>query len=161
MPSRTTIWSRVSRLLVSWSEASVIATGCGQLALADWLERSAYGVVLVVAGSCWFCRLAFGQSLATITRFRGALLAFLAAEALSYLSVVGALVALASQVLNGSQMDGLSGIDIEMCRTTPDISSVAFSWRAMQTRVDLSKQCLMHFSSMWPLSFQSAIHSCL
>lgn len=37
-------------------------------------------------------------------------------ENLSLLAVGGAFVALAAQSMNGEQMDGLSGINVEMCR---------------------------------------------
>jgi hypothetical protein len=38
-------------------------------------------------------------------------------EWVSYLAVLGAVVALTTQTLSGAQMDGLSGINLEYCKS--------------------------------------------
>jgi hypothetical protein len=118
------IISCVSSSIVLWSEASVILTGCGPLVLNDTLftlndiaERTAYWIVLLAASSFWFCRLAFqGQSLSTILNLDPKQ-PLLVAEVLAYVAVLGAVVALSNQAMQGAQMDGLSGIDIEYCKS--------------------------------------------
>lgn len=116
--------SFASSSVVLWSEASVVLTGCGPLNLNDTLERSTYWITLLVAGSCWFCRLAFqGQSLSSILDLDSKRLV-LSVEILSYVAVLGAIVALGTQTMQGSQMDGLSGIDIEYCRSIQSFQSV-------------------------------------
>lgn len=80
-------------------------------------------MVLIVASTCWFCRVAFQKSLASIleqdfgesSKMTTMLLQWI--EIVVYSATLGALVAFLSQVLNGSTMDGLSGIDLEYCRT--------------------------------------------
>ena len=109
-----------------WSEYSVVMTGCGPQLLPDVVERSCYLGALVVAGLSVFTRIVTGWSdLATIIgnndmiqkRNKDAVIFRIkAAEWMSLLAVGGAFVALASQTINGEQMDGLSGINIEMCR---------------------------------------------
>ena len=98
-----------------WSEASVAATGCGPALLPDAVERFSYVAVLTYAGATGFCRIAFGASAHAwlvgepppgVARW---------AERLSLACVAGAFLALACQVANGQQMDGLSGIDELYC----------------------------------------------
>ena len=98
-----------------WSEASVAATGCGPALLPDAVERCSYVVVLAYAGASGFARIAFGASAHAwvigepppgVARW---------AERLSLACVAGAFLALACQVANGQQMDGLSGIDKLYC----------------------------------------------
>ena len=108
------------------SEYSVVMTGCGPQLLPDVVERSCYLGALVVAGLSVFTRIVTGWSdLATIIgnndmiqkRNKDAVIFRIKAAAwMSLLAVGGAFVALASQTINGEQMDGLSGINIEMCR---------------------------------------------
>jgi len=116
---------------VLWSEYAVITTGCGPLNFSDILERICYQGVILSAGASLFTRIVtggkdfttfitedyFGEGMlaeATLVQVR-------AAEWLSILAVVGAFAALAVQILNGEQMDGLSGIDVEMCRAVRDL----------------------------------------
>ena len=40
-----------------------------------------------------------------------------AAEYLSLMTIVGGFVALGSQTIHGEQMDGMSGINIDMCKS--------------------------------------------
>mmetsp|Transcript_2083 Transcript_2083/g.2975 ORF Transcript_2083/g.2975 Transcript_2083/m.2975 type:complete len:231 (+) Transcript_2083:51-743(+) len=127
-------------LCVLWSEWSVITTGCGPLNISDFLERLCYQLDIVFAGSFWYSRIAFGCD---ITALLGGdeegkdsivpwgfeledftLLQVKSSELLAYASVIGALLALASQILNGSQMDGLSGIDIQQCRAMRDFRNL-------------------------------------
>ena len=42
-------------------------------------------------------------------------------ELTSALAVIGAFIAIGFQLTNGEKMDGLSGIDIEMCRALRDL----------------------------------------
>lgn len=44
-----------------------------------------------------------------------------AAEVLSLLAVAGAVAALAAQMYHGESMDGLSGIDRELCQAVRDL----------------------------------------
>lgn len=115
-----------------WSEYNIIETGCGPLGLSDWLERSCYEGVLVTAGIAVFNRLAFGRDLATMSE---SIYGFLedstlwqvrTAEILSLLAVLGAFVAIASQLHSGQQMDGLSGIDQDMCAAFATTKQDAF-----------------------------------
>ena len=79
------------------------------------MERFSYVAVLAYAGATGFCRIAFGASAHAwvigepppgVARW---------AERLSLACVAGAVLALACQVANGQQMDGLSGIDELYC----------------------------------------------
>ena len=45
------------------------------------------------------------------------------AEWLSLLAIAGAFVALGSQTINGGQMDGMSGINVDMCRAIQQSSN--------------------------------------
>ena len=120
-------------LCVLWSEYSVITTGCGPLDLSDFLERVCYQVDIVSGGIFLFSRIGFSRDVTTILQedkpFGYALqdltlIQVKWAERLAYVSVLGAVIALTSQVENGSQMDGLSGINIELCRSTRDFSKL-------------------------------------
>jgi hypothetical protein len=100
---------------VFWSEWAVFQTGCGPLYLPDWLERSCYLDVLVVSGLSTFLRIVFRQGLSSWARdsWRQA---EQACELMAWLAVLGAVIVLVNQMLNGEAMDGLSGIDLEKCR---------------------------------------------
>ena len=106
-----------------WSEYSVLISNCGPRSLPDALERGSYLSVLAVAGLSVLVRIVSGgQSLSEIytenTSKSGMNydLYVSLVEKLSLLAVVGAFVALAAQSMNGEQMDGLSGVNIDMCR---------------------------------------------
>lgn len=118
------VTSFASSSIALWSEASVILTGCGPLVTNDVVERASYWIVLLVAGSCWFCRLAFGQSLSTILNLDSEKPLLLVAEILAYVAVLGSIVALSSQTVQGAQMDGLSGINIEYCQSRQSFQSI-------------------------------------
>jgi hypothetical protein len=112
-----------SSLGVFWSEMAIFQTGCGPLSMPDWLERSAYLGVLVVSGLSLFWRIVtFGdEGLASIlsssTNSTTRRTFLQGVEALTFLAVSGAIIVLANQALNGETMDGLSGIDLQMCAT--------------------------------------------
>lgn len=108
-----------------WSEFAVIVTGCGPIQMSDFLERFCYEGVIAVSCAIIFMKIVTGKSLTELSDeyFDGllrledsTLLQVSIAEALTFLAIVGAFVALGSQILNGVDMNGLSGIDIEMCR---------------------------------------------
>ena len=112
---------------VLWSEYSVILTGCGPLNFSDTLERICYQGVIVVAGIALFNRIVTGKSLEySSEEFFGPLESFTlfqvkVVELTSALAVIGAFIAIGFQLTNGEKMDGLSGIDIEMCRALRDL----------------------------------------
>ena len=107
-----------------YSEVSVIRTGCGPPLLPDIIERSCYLGVLVIAGSSVFLRIVTGSGVADaliINKTQDdkdhiSLQLFRSVEYLSLLAVLGAFVSLGSQTINGEQMDGMSGINVEMCK---------------------------------------------
>ena len=115
-----------------WSEYSIIRTGCGPRSLPDVVERSCYLGALAGAGSSVFLRIVSGNGLATvidssiekkrsddtsIDDTSGIILQIMiAVEYLSLMVVAGAFVALGSQTIHGEQMDGMSGINIDMCK---------------------------------------------
>lgn len=109
---------------VLYSEYSIIMTGCGPLKFSDTLERICYQGVIVYAGVALFNRIVtqFSSGLEdTANKMFGplqtsTLVQIRIAEYLSAIAVVGAFVALQLQINNGTAMDGLSGIDIDMCR---------------------------------------------
>ena len=117
-----------------WSEYTVFMTGCGPLSLPDVVERSCYLGVLVIAGSSVFARIVTGGSgLAIAISGNGianensntniVLQQIRLAEWLSLLAIAGAFVALGSQTINGEQMDGMSGINVDMCRAIQQASN--------------------------------------
>ena len=116
---------------VLWSEFAVITSGCGPLNFSDTLERICYQGVILTAGLSLFTRIVtigdqdlteyvcddyFGGSLAEAT-----VIQVRAAEWLSILAVVGAFVSLGFQIAHGEQMDGLSGINTQLCRAVRDL----------------------------------------
>jgi hypothetical protein len=109
---------------VLYSEFFIIMTGCGPPNFSDSIERISYQGVIVLAGLTLFNRIVtqFNFSLGeTINDQFGplqksTLLQVNVAEFLSVIAVLGAIVALEVQSNNGVSMDGLSGIDINMCR---------------------------------------------
>jgi len=113
---------------VLWSEVAVLATGCGPTGLSDNLERLCYLIVIVSSSTVAFCRIAFGQGPVRIAEdalgyLEGSTTVQVrVAEWLGVLAILGALAALSSQVYHGSRMDGLSGIDIQMCKAVRELN---------------------------------------
>ncbi len=107
---------------VLYSEYFIILTGCGPPNFSDTLERICYQGVIVYAGLALFNRIVTVSGLEnTVEELFGplqpsTLLQVKIAEYLSAVAVVGAFVALQVQYSKGVSMDGLSGIDINMCR---------------------------------------------
>jgi hypothetical protein len=107
---------------VLWSEYAIATTGCGPYGLSDGLERFCYQGVIVAMGMVVFNRIVRRTDLAdTCLDYFGALMdstvwQVRAAEWLTLFSVLGALVALAIQLGSGASMNGLSEIDVGMCR---------------------------------------------
>ena len=124
LPTATFLLASASASICTlWSEFSVLTTGCGPRSLPDALERGCYLSVLVVAGLSVFVRIVSGgQNLSEIYKSNTSEsdmnynLYVNLVEKLSLLAVLGAFAALAAQSMNGEQMDGLSGINVEMCR---------------------------------------------
>ena len=114
----------VAALLASigtiYSEVSVIQTGCGPPLLNDIIERSCYLGVIVISGLSVFLRIVTGSGLAdaiiNTQDDKISLQLFRLVEYLSLLAVLGAFISLGSQTINGEQMDGMSGINVEMCK---------------------------------------------
>lgn len=109
---------------VLWSEYAILTTACGPSNLSDGLERFCYQVVIVAAGVCLLLRILGKDICSTVSDEvpleNTTLWQVRWAEWLNLLAVVGALVALGSQIYNGTTMDGLSGINTEMCRSMQD-----------------------------------------
>lgn len=115
-----------SSLGTLWSEYAVITTGCGPMQLSDFLERGFYLGTLVIAGLSVFTRIVVGDGISIAlmqldNRGRGSesfqwQLQLQIAEIMSLIAVLMAFVALGVQEYNGEKMDGLSGINIDMCR---------------------------------------------
>ena len=109
---------------VLYSEYFIIMTGCGAPNFGDTLERICYQGVIVFAGLALFNRIVtqFRSSLGdTVNDIFGPLQTSTiwqvrVAEYLSAIAVLGAFVALQIQYSKDVSMDGLSGIDINMCR---------------------------------------------
>jgi hypothetical protein len=112
---------------VLWSEYSIALTGCGPLNFSDTLERICYQGVIVASGVALFNRIVQGTSLdETTEELFGPLEDFTLwqvriAEWSSVLSVLGAFVALAFQYSREINMDGLSGINVDMCRALREL----------------------------------------
>lgn len=118
---------------VLMSEASVLLTGCGPAGMSDWLERFCYQGVIFFAGILLFVRIAFGKDVTTLIEEWEALPVPLdkittvqarGAEILAFLSVAGAILVLVNQVASGQNMDGLSGIDVQMCQSMRDFKGL-------------------------------------
>ena len=112
---------------VLWSEWNIILTGCGPLNFSDTLERVCYQGLIFLAGGALFNRIVTRSSLAdTSDEFFGPLNEFTlwqvrVAELASALGVIGAFLALGFQYARGTNMDGLSGIDINLRRALRDL----------------------------------------
>jgi hypothetical protein len=111
--------SAFASLCTMWSEYSVLTTGCGPMQLSDTLERGCYLGVLFVAGLSVFVRIVSGgQSLSDVYKNNidnNFNVYFMLVESLSLVAVLGAFIALNMQSIKGEQMDGLSGINVDMC----------------------------------------------
>ena len=118
---------------VVYSEYWIIRTGCGPPNFNDTLERICYQGVLIYAGLALFHRIVSSTRGTSSNGWRsrsvretmenefGPLLSTTLwqmeiAEYSSALAVLGAVVALVCQYNTSQRMDGLSGIDINMCR---------------------------------------------
>ena len=114
-----------------WSEFAVMVTGCGPLQLPDAVERGCYLGTLTFAGLSVFTRIVSGQGIsASLGRVEirdielgddevivfSPLFWLQIAEVASLIGVLMAFVALGMQEFKGEKMDGLSGINIDMCR---------------------------------------------
>ena len=115
----------VSSMLVMWSEYSVVRTGCGPFALADWLEESSYYLVLVFA-SLWIWNTILGKVMPgfSILLFEEKYMENLVLRAALWSSsaaVVGAFLALGFQYIRGANMDAYTGIDVEYCKALRDL----------------------------------------
>ncbi|EJK56779.1 hypothetical protein THAOC_23264 [Thalassiosira oceanica] len=110
-----------------WSEVAILITRCGPRFLPDEIERGCYLGVIVVSGLSLFLRIVTGHGLATfiinnsvgddaeeISRL--SLQQLKICEQLSNAAVVFAFVALGAQLFRQEQIDGMSGINVEMCR---------------------------------------------
>lgn len=112
---------------VFFSEYAIIQTGCGPSDLSDTLERICYQGVIVSAGIALFNRIVNRTDMAvTCENLFGPLDSFTlwqvrVVESMSALVVLGAFVSLAVQYGHGTVMDGLSGIDVSMCRAIRDL----------------------------------------
>jgi hypothetical protein len=129
-----TVLSLVSSLGVVWSEYAIFQTGCGPLLMPDWLERSCYLGVLVVSSLSVFVNIVLpeqgglaglllvntdedtAKSNIISSGVRNWLPLLQVSEVLALLVVLGAVIVLTNQSLNGETMDGMSGIDIDKCR---------------------------------------------
>lgn len=123
---------------VLYSEYFIILTGCGPLNFSDTLERICYQGVIVYAGLALFNRIVTQNGLEdTINNMYGplqpsTLWQVRVAEYLSTAAVLGAIVALQVQSSKGATMDGMSGIDINMCRAIRG----DFSWKQEKKHTD-------------------------
>lgn len=108
---------------VLWSEYFIASTGCGPPNFSDALERICYQGVIVSAGLALFHRIVtFGGSLEdSAEKIYGpleesTLLQVKITEWSNALAIAGAFLSLGYQYGRGARMDGLSGIDVSMCR---------------------------------------------
>jgi hypothetical protein len=124
--------SMVCSLGVLVSEYYVMTTGCGPLNLyfteiTDAIERICYLGVIAAAGTALFLRIVTRVDLATTCSdyfgelLKSTMVQVKISEYLSFVAVVGAFGALAVQSASGAQMDGMSGVDVELCRAIRDL----------------------------------------
>lgn len=112
-----------------WSEYAVATTGCGPVDLSDGLERLCYQGVIASAGATVFALIVTGESLERASESVFGTLEEITlwqvrwAERLSLAAVLGAIVALTLQYAQGESIvdDGLSGIDVAMCRALREL----------------------------------------
>jgi hypothetical protein len=108
---------------VLWSEYSIVQTGCGPVHFSDSLERLCYQGLLASAGIAWFTRIVTGGNSLEVTAANvfgplqeSTLIQLRVVEIAMVLAVLGAFLALGLQEYRGTNMDGLSGINVDMCR---------------------------------------------
>jgi len=126
---------------VLFSELSILQTGCGPSNFSDTLERICYQGVILFAGLALFNRIVntninnyFNDNASDRTtdlsmaaeNYFGTLEEFTlwqvrVSEWTSGVAVVGAFVSLCVQEGRGVNIDGLSGIDVDMCRAILDL----------------------------------------
>ena len=107
-----------------FSESSVVSTGCGPVELLDSLERLCYVGVLAFSGCSLFTRIVQGTSLTKFvcqdyfgdTLLKSTVVQVRIAEWLSNTAILAAFLVVFLRIIQGDRMDGLSGIDVEMCR---------------------------------------------
>jgi hypothetical protein len=125
-----------------------MTTGCGPLNFSDTLERICYQGVLVAAGMALFRRIVTQDDLAaTCSEYFGELLEWTIvqvrlSEFLLLLAVVGAFVALAVQYASGAQMDGMSGIDIQLCIEPSEIFDLIHPSLNCRPRLPTTNACM-------------------
>mmetsp|Transcript_34958 Transcript_34958/g.42182 ORF Transcript_34958/g.42182 Transcript_34958/m.42182 type:complete len:209 (-) Transcript_34958:70-696(-) len=120
-----------SSIAVLWSEFAILATGCGPYDLPNWIERFTYQEVILASSFIIYKRIVDRKGLVRIgEEAYGSLNSFTniqvqLAEWLSLIAVFGAFVAFSSQLVNGGQMDGLSGVDIATCSSINDFKALS------------------------------------
>ena len=114
---------------VLWSEYSIVLTGCGPVHFSDSLERICYQGLIVSAGVTLFTRIVTGGiSLEVIAENvfgplqESTLIQVRVMEIALVLAALGAFLALGLQEYRGTNMDGLSGINVDMCRAIRDLN---------------------------------------
>jgi hypothetical protein len=107
--------SLIGSLGTLWSEYSVILTGCGPPQLADVFERGCYLSTLGLAGLSVFLRIITGEGIGSNNKL------LRTAETMSLFAAFAAFVVLGAQEYKGEQMDGLSGINVDMCRALQEL----------------------------------------
>lgn len=114
---------------VLWSEYSIIWTGCPPADLSDFLERLCYQGVIISSGLALFNRIVTrGRSLKEVSDDvwgpldDSTLIQVEIAEYTSAIAALGAFIALGIQIyIRQANMDGLSGIDVDLCRAINDL----------------------------------------
>jgi len=113
---------------VLWSEYSIIRTGCGPIDLSDTLEKICYQGVIISTGMTWFLWIITGGIRLDVTvenmfgpLEESTLLQVRIVEWTNLLTVLFAFLALGLQEYRGIHMDGLSGINVDMCRAIRDL----------------------------------------
>ncbi len=114
---------------VLWSEYSIVLTGCGPVHFADSLERICYQGLIASAGVTLFTRIVTGGILLEVIAEKvfgplqeSTLIQVRVMEIAQVLAVLGAFLALGLQEYRGTNMDGLSGINVDMCRAIRDMN---------------------------------------
>ena len=142
-PSALCVWSPRNNNLVSglaeisfgfslgvlWSEYSIIWTGCPPVDLSDFLERLCYQGVIISSGLALFNRIiSRGRSLKEVSDDvwgpldDSTLIQVEIAEYTSAIAALGSFTSLGVQIyIRQANMDGLSGIDVDLCRAINDL----------------------------------------
>uniref|UniRef100_A0A7S2XLY7 Uncharacterized protein n=1 Tax=Attheya septentrionalis TaxID=420275 RepID=A0A7S2XLY7_9STRA len=113
---------------VLWSEYAILTTGCGPVDLSDGLERFCFQAVIAFGAIMIFSRIIFSKDLEAVTQNYfdytledSTMIQVRWAEWLTLVSILGAFVALFVQFSMGANMDGMSGIDVGMCRALQEL----------------------------------------